>query len=131
MVDVSAAGWVIGREHLVPAEAEIRRCGRVVLKTGVWLDSSRFPERIPTMALDVPAWLGSLGVRLIALDVPSVDTIESKTMEVHHALAAVNIYIVESLDLAAVPAGTYELIALPLKITGGDGSPVRAVLGEG
>jgi arylformamidase len=30
-----------------------------------------------------------------------------------------------------VEAGVYELIALPLKIRGGDGSPVRAVLRRG
>ena len=103
---------------------------RLILKTGIWPDSTRFPARIPTLAPEVPAWLASLGVRLIALDVPSVDAIDSKTLPVHHALAAANIYIIESLDLREVPEGIYELIALPLKITGGDASPVRAVLRE-
>ena len=35
---------------------------------------------------------------------------------------------VERLDLGDVAAGFYELIALPLKLVGFDGSPVRAVL---
>jgi len=38
------------------------------------------------------------------------------------------ISILEGLELQGVPDGTYELSALPLKIEGGDGSPVRAVL---
>jgi arylformamidase len=36
--------------------------------------------------------------------------------------------ILEGLSLAEVPAGDYELIALPLKWRGVDASPVRAVL---
>jgi arylformamidase len=36
--------------------------------------------------------------------------------------------IIENLDLRAVTPGVYELIALPLKIKGGDGSPLRAIL---
>ena len=38
--------------------------------------------------------------------------------------------ILEGIVLDAVAAGDYELIALPLKIRGGDASPVRAVLRE-
>lgn len=130
LVDVSQAGWIIGREHLAHAEKDFARAPRLVLKTGGWPDSTHFPEQIPTLAPDVPAWLGAAGIRLIALDVPSVDAIDSKTLPVHHALALENICIIESLDLSQVPEGVYELIALPLKITGGDASPVRAVLRE-
>ena len=36
--------------------------------------------------------------------------------------------ILEGLLFTNVPDGDYELIALPLKIEGGDGSPVRAIL---
>jgi arylformamidase len=38
--------------------------------------------------------------------------------------------ILENLDLRGVPAGDYELIALPLRIVGSDSSPVRAILRE-
>ena len=76
----------------------------------------------------MPAWLGELGVRLLGLDVPSVDGIDSKDLPIHHRLADAGICIIESLDLAAATPGVYELIALPLRIVGGDASPVRAVL---
>ncbi|MFL6528598.1 MAG: arylformamidase, partial [Chthoniobacterales bacterium] len=52
----------------------------------------------------------------------------SKDLPNHHALGAAGIGIVESLDLSRVSAGVYQLIALPLKIAGADGSPVRAFL---
>jgi arylformamidase len=101
---------------------------RLLLKTGVWRDSRHFPESIPVIAPDVPEWLGAQKVKLLGLDLPSVDPIEAKTLVNHHALAAAGIAIVESLDLSAVEAGTYHFSALPLRIQGGDAGPVRAIL---
>jgi len=46
----------------------------------------------------------------------------------HHALAHAGIAIIESLDLSDVAPGIYNFAALPLKIAGADGAPVRAVL---
>ena len=39
-----------------------------------------------------------------------------------------NLRVLENLVLDDVPEGDYELIALPLKLTTADASPVRAVL---
>lgn len=115
-------------EDLVKHEAAMREAPRVLLKTNVWRDSAHFPERIPTIASDVPAWLQARGVKLLGFDVPSVDAIDSKDLPNHHALGAAGICIVESIDLSAVEEGRYQFAALPLKIVGGDGAPVRAVL---
>ena len=101
---------------------------RLLLRTGGWADTTQFPPRIPVIAPDVPDYLGSRGVVLLGLDVPSVDSIESKTLPNHHALGRNGIAILESLALQGVPEGVYELIALPLPFTGADGSPVRAIL---
>ena len=101
---------------------------RILLKTGLWEDPKIFPERIPMIALDVPKWLQDRKVTLLGLDLPSVDPIEAKVLVNHHALAAANIAIVESLDLNEVEAGLYHFSALPLRITGGDAAPVRAIL---
>jgi arylformamidase len=108
--------------------AALERAPRLLLKTGVWKDSRVFPESIPVIAADVPAWLGARKVRLIGLDLPSVDPIDAKTLVNHHALAAAGIAIVESLDLSEIEAGTYHFSALPLRISGGDAGPVRAIL---
>ena len=101
---------------------------RLLLKTGVWRDSKIFPEWIPVIASDVAEWLGKRNVKLLGLDLPSVDPIEAKVLVNHHALAAAGIAIVESLDLSEIEAGTYHFSALPLRITGGDAAPVRAIL---
>jgi arylformamidase len=101
---------------------------RLLLKTGGWADHERFPETVPVIAPDVPAFLAERGIVLLGMDVPSVDEIESKDLPNHHALAAQGIHILESLDLRAITPGLYELTALPLRLMGADGSPVRAIL---
>ena len=108
--------------------AAIEQTHRVLLKTGVWKDSKTFPDWIPVIAPDVAAWLQERRVKLLGFDLPSVDSIEAKILLNHHALAAAQIVIVESLDLSEVAAGIYHFSALPLKIAGGDAAPVRAVL---
>ncbi|HEY0368887.1 MAG TPA: cyclase family protein [Chthoniobacterales bacterium] len=115
-------------EDLQSLGDELRSAPRLLLKTNVWSDSRVFPKAIPTIAPDVPAWLQARGVKLLGFDVPSVDEITSKDLPNHHAIAAAGINIIESLDLSAVDGGRYNFIALPLKIVGGDGSPVRAIL---
>jgi arylformamidase len=100
---------------------------RVLFRTGGWPNTGRFPDRIPVMEPNLPDWLGDRGVVLIGVDPPSVDPLDSKTLDSHHALGRRGIVIVEGLWLEDVPAGRYELIALPLRIEGADGSPLRAV----
>lgn len=73
-------------------------------------------------------WLAGQGVRLIGTDTPSLDPETSKTMDAHHRVRAHGMAILEGLVLDDVPVGRYELIALPLKLTSLDASPVRAVL---
>jgi len=113
---------------LGPVAHSLKHAPRLLVKTGVWKDSRVFPNWIPVIAADVPTWLRERGVKLLGLDLPSVDPIEAKQLTNHHALAADGIAILESLNLDQVAAGVYHFSALPLKITGGDAGPVRAVL---
>ena len=115
-------------EDLRPSAEAIAATSRILVKTGRWTDSTMFPKQIPVIAADVPAWLQKNGVKLLGLDLPSVDEIDSKSLQNHHALAHAGIAIIESLDLSNVASGIYQLAALPLKIAGGDGAPMRAIL---
>ncbi len=87
-----------------------------------------FPARCPPLTAAGARTLAGLGVRLYGTDAPSVDAVDSRTLDAHHALRAAGIAILEGLALAGVPAGDYELIALPLPWRGADAAPVRAVL---
>jgi len=101
---------------------------RVLFRSDTWRDTAIFPAAWPMLDPATPAWLAERGVRLIGLDVPSVDALVCPGMPMHHIVDRAGLFILENLDLRNVPAGIYELIALPLRIRGGDGSPVRAVL---
>jgi arylformamidase len=107
---------------------DLHRTPRVLFRTGGWPDSSRFPDGIPVMERELPDWLGGQGVVLVGVDLPSVDPLDSKTLDNHHALGRRGIAILEGLWLDDVSAGRYELIAPPLKVVGADGSPLRALL---
>jgi len=115
-------------DDLQSSAEDIAATSRLLVKTGRWRDSTVFPNQIPVIAADVPAWLQKNGVKLLGLDLPSVDEVDSKSLQNHHALARAGIAIVESLELSDMAPGIYNLAALPLKIAGGDGAPMRAIL---
>ncbi|MFM8386178.1 MAG: cyclase family protein [Planctomycetia bacterium] len=75
-------------------------------------------------------WLHERGVLLLGIDTDSMDAFDSKDLPAHHRLQQHGITILEGIDLSAVRPGTYELVALPLRLEGADASPVRAVLLE-
>jgi len=88
----------------------------------VW-DSQFRPVQAETIDL-----LAASGVKLIGVDTASLDPETSKTMDAHHRIFAHSMAILEGLILDEVAEGDYELIALPLKLTTLDASPVRAIL---
>jgi arylformamidase len=53
---------------------------------------------------------------------------DQKDHQTHHRLMDAGILILEGLRLAAIPQGSYRMIALPLAMDGVDGLPVRALL---
>lgn len=67
-------------------------------------------------------------VNLVGIDYLNVDRCGDETFPAHRALLGNNVLILEGLDLNRAAAGRYQLVALPLRIAQGDGSPVRAVL---
>ena len=72
--------------------------------------------------------LADLGVLLVGIDTASIDPADSKSLDSHQVIRRRGLRVLENLVLDAVPEGDYELIALPLKLTTADASPVRAVL---
>jgi len=123
VVDAGEAD-VLGAEH-VPRDVP----PRVLFKTRHSAQpDDQWNPRFPHVDPDVAGVLSSAAVVLLGTDAPSVDPLESESLPAHRALASHGIVILENLQLSAVPPGRYELIALPLKLKGMDGSPVRAVL---
>jgi arylformamidase len=101
---------------------------RLLLRTGRTIAEGRFPDEWPALSAECAVRLAALGLRLLGVDAPSVDQRESKSLGTHRALFEHGACIVENLDLRDVPEGRYELIALPVRWTGLDAVPLRAVL---
>jgi arylformamidase len=94
------------------------------------------------MVADGARWLVERGVRLVGADTLSIEPATDgpgvrgcppeEQYPVHRILLGAGVVIVEGLDLSAAAAGPYQLLCLPLRITGGDGAPARvALIGPG
>ncbi len=77
---------------------------------------------------DAAEYLVNKKIKLLGIDLPTVDVEESPMRRAAHIkLLSNNIYIVENLvNLDQVTVSEFEFIALPLNIEGISGSPVRA-----
>jgi arylformamidase len=103
---------------------------RVIFKT----ESSRrfngegaFFEDFTGVTLSGAEQLLERGVKLIGIDYLSVAA-HKESLEVHRLLLGKGVVLLETLNLKAVDPGLYQLVCLPLKLEGLDGSPARAVL---
>ena len=89
---------------------------------------AQWDGRLTAYAPDTIERLADLGVLLVGIDTASIDPADSKTLDSHQVIRRRGLRVLENLVLDDVPEGDYELIALPLKLTTADASPVRAVL---
>lgn len=119
-------------EHLAPYAEKIGPGARLLLKTG-WsarADSTDYRDRLPRVSLKLAEWLAARRIALLGVEPPSVADVNNpdELKAVHRALLEAGIVIVEGLtNLDALQQEEVTFIALPLKLEGGDGSPVRAI----
>ena len=129
---VDVAG--VGRPSLIPAAVLtpelLRGAERILFRTRKDHDHRVWDGAFTAVGPDAARALVAAGIRLVGIDTPSMDHADSKDLDGHHVLYEGGVAILENLDLRDVPAGDYELIALPLRIVDGDSSPVRAILRE-
>jgi arylformamidase len=102
---------------------------RVLFKTASCnLPVEALCQRYIFLHADAAEFIVQKGILLVGIDTPSVDALDSTNLPVHRILLEHGISILEGVCLGHVPSGDYELICLPLKLAGFDGSPVRAIL---
>lgn len=108
---------------------------RLILRTGwsEYFGQMKFYNEYPFLSEKAAQWLVDRGVRLIAMDTPSPDNPahsrdSTRDSPNHKVLLGAGVVLVEYLaNLKAISAASVELIVLPLKLKGGDGSPARCV----
>ncbi|MEJ7932391.1 arylformamidase [Ramlibacter sp. AN1015] len=101
---------------------------RVLVRTYARMPIDRWDPQLAAFAPDVVERLADRGVCLIGIDTASIDPADSKSLPSHQVVRRRGLRVLENLVLDEVPEGDWELIALPLKFTTADASPVRAVL---
>ena len=116
--------------HLLES-ADIQAGERLLLKTRnsdhPW-PRREFDADFTALSAAAARWLAGRRIRLLGIDYLSVGPCDEEGDEVHRALLAAGIWIIEGLDLTPVEAGLYELLCLPLRLAGADGAPARALL---
>jgi arylformamidase len=93
-----------------------------------WMTDANFHEDFTYLAPDAAQLLAAAGVELVGIDYLSIEKFQSPEPKTHLALLTRGIPVVEGLSLADVTPGDYDLIVLPLRITGHEAAPARAIL---
>ena len=125
VIHAIGCGPLVTSAHLAHAATGLPP--RVLVRTCLSAPTAWSPE-VSAFAPETIGWLAGLGVTLIGIDSPSVDPADSSALDSHQLLLRHDMRVLENLVLDDVPAGDYELIALPLKLMQAEASPVRAVL---
>ena len=113
-------------------DAKITKGTNVLLDTG-WdktLPGKEYFSDFPYLSVELADYFAEKQINLIGMDTPTPNPEEWKY--VHNRLLEASIIVLEGLvNLREISQEQCTLIALPLKLTGADGSPVRAVAIEG
>jgi len=125
-------GDIIGPDVFAEHRDSIDRTRRVLLHTGWdrYLGAEEYFEQFPSLTVEAAHYLVHRGVLFLGMDTPSPHVTDYRGL--HEALFANEMVIAESLvGLGQLRADEVFLIALPLKLTGLDGSPARVVAMDG
>ena len=105
---------------------------RILFKTrnsDLWNDlDHEFFEDFVAVAPDGAEWLVERGIRLAGIDYLSIETYHTEDFPTHKILLGAGMAIAEGLDLRAEQPEIFEMTCLPIKVSGADGAPARAVL---
>ncbi len=119
-------------EHLTRYADQILPGSRLLLRTD-WhktYGTDDYRNALPRISIELAHWLVQKQVAMIGVEPPSVADVNNKTevTDVHQTLFNGGVLIIEGLvNLDQLKQPVVHFIGLPLKITGGDGSPIRAI----
>jgi arylformamidase len=123
VIDVSGSDTLITAAHL---RGRLGGVTRLLLKTGFPVRNAPV-EDFPSLALDAACLITANRIKCIGIDSLSIESYNCDG-SVHRQLLGNGCIIIELLDLSVVPEGDYEMVALPLRLAGLDGSPARVIL---
>lgn len=121
----------VGPAVVTTLDGDWRGAQRVLFRTANsarawWTEPYR--DDFEALSAETAHRLVAAGVRLVGIDYLSVGRNSEEGSEVHRILLGAGIWLLEGLNLCEVSPGDYELVCLPIRLEGADGSPARAIL---
>jgi arylformamidase len=87
-----------------------------------------FQEDFVYISNEAAKVLASRDVKTVGIDYLSIGGFHNDLVETHETILGAGIWVIEGLDLSQIEPGSYEMVCLPLKLAGVEGSPARVVL---
>lgn len=111
---------------------DIQRGDLILLKTrnSAIIRNNEFDTGFAYVTAEAARYLAYIGIKTLGYDYFSIEEYGSKDFGAHLALLGKGAVLIEGLDLGDIRPGEYEMVALPVKIKNGNGSPVRVILME-
>lgn len=120
----------ISTADLMVHDASIGSGDILVLITGIYRQygTPEYNERYPALDPSAARWLVRRRIAVYATDATSIEAPGTDGNPVHKILLGAGIPIIENLaNVSELTSARLRLIALPLKVRGGDGAPCRVV----
>jgi arylformamidase len=135
MVGAATVVYIQGAESITAAQLAslslplgIKRLLFRTDNSELWQNNGRrFTSDYVGLTCDAAEWIVNRGIQLVGIDYLSIQHYDD-TPRTHEILLGAQVIILEGLNLAKVKPGEYELICLPLRLTGAEGAPARVVL---
>jgi kynurenine formamidase len=92
-----------------------------------------YRDALPRISKDLAKWCVSNKVKMLGVEGPSVADVNNlpEVTKIHEILLGGNVTIIEGIsNLHVLQRKQVYLIAMPLKIKGGDGAPARVIAME-
>jgi kynurenine formamidase len=138
--------WVVQLDNVMPRQlisikdmgsiADQVQVGDSLLLHSGWSSkqgTTQYREVLPRISEDLAHWCVEKGINMLGVEPPSVADVNNleEVSLIHRILLSGNVIIIEGLtNLDKLSKDKVQLIALPLKIKGGDGAPARVIAVE-
>ena len=125
-----SSNQLITTEDIINSKTDIKENDSIIFSTG-WehnYNSDDYMSSNPGLSPEAATYLSNKKINAVAIDSPSIDSGIEQEFPVHQILLKNDVLIIENIcNLTQIPKKILKLIAIPLKLQGATGSPIRAL----
>ena len=125
-----SSNQLITTEDIINSDTDIKENDSIVFSTG-WehnYNSDNYMSSNPGLSPEAATYLSNKKINAVAIDSPSIDSGMESKFPVHQILLKNDVLIIENIcNLTQIAKKILKLIAIPLKLQGATGSPIRAL----